>query len=93
MAVNYVRQSKVSTAQTNASFYRFLPGYGLLNASVDLRNVAGLPLDIGLFATNLTKVTRPVGVADFYAAPPGTVGLTYNEPRMFGVRVGYRFGN
>ena len=93
LAVNYVRQSKVSTAQTNASFYRFLPGYGLLNASVDLRNVAGLPLDIGLFATNLTKVTRPVGVADFYAAPPGTVGLTYNEPRMFGVRVGYRFGN
>jgi iron complex outermembrane receptor protein len=93
LSVNYVRQTSVSTAQTNASFYRFLPGYGLLNASLDLRNIGGRPLDIGLFATNIANVTRPVGVADFYAAPPGTVGLTYNEPRMFGVRVGYRFGN
>lgn len=93
VSVNYVRQTKVSTAQTNASFYRFLPGYGLLNGSIDLRNLGGRPLDIGLFVTNLTKTARPVGVADFYAAPPGTVGLTYNEPRMIGVRVGYHFGN
>lgn len=91
--INYVHQSKSSTAQTNASFYRFLPAYGLLNASLDLRNVGGRPLDIGLFANNLTKEAKPVGVLDFYNAPPGTVGLTYTEPRMYGLRVGYRFGN
>jgi iron complex outermembrane receptor protein len=90
---NYVRQTKVSTAQTNASFYRFLPAYGLLNAGIDLRNVGGRPLDIGVFANNLTNVARPVGVLDGYNTSIGTVGLTYTEPRMYGVRVGYRFGN
>ena len=93
MGVNYVSQSKVSTAQTNGSFYRFLPGYGLLNASLDLRNVGGSPLDIGLFASNITDEEKPVGVADFYASAPGVVGLTYNEPRMYGIRIGYRFGD
>lgn len=91
--INYVHQSKASTAQTNTSFYRFLPAYGLLNANLDLHNVGGLPLDIGVFVNNLTNETRPVGVLDQYAGSTGTVGLTYTEPRMYGVRVGYRFGN
>lgn len=93
LAVNYSRQSQVSTAQTNASFYRFLPAYGVLNASIDLRNAGGSGLDVGVFATNLADVTRPVGVADFYASSAGVVGLTYNEPRMYGIRIGYHFGN
>lgn len=92
LAANYVHQTSVSTAQTNASFYRFLPGYGLLNANIDLRNVGGSGIDLGVFASNLTKVTKPVGVADFYNSGAGVVGLTYTEPRMYGVRVGYRFG-
>ena len=90
--VNYVRQSKSSTAQTNTSFYRFLPAYGLLNAGIDLREIGGRPLDIGVFATNLTNKAKPVGVLDQYVGSTGTVGLTYTEPRMYGVRVGYRFG-
>ncbi|MEJ6011168.1 TonB-dependent receptor [Novosphingobium aquae] len=93
IGVNYVRQSEVSTAQTNASFYRFLPAYGLLNASLDLRNIGGKSLDLGVFVTNLTDQARPVGVLDQYVGSTGTVGLTYTEPRMFGVRLGYRFGN
>jgi iron complex outermembrane receptor protein len=99
LGVNYVRQTKVSTAQSNASFYRFLPAYGLLNASLDLRNVGGSRFDIGVFANNLTDKEVPVGVLDQYRVSltdpgsTGTVGLTYTEPRMFGVRIGYRFGN
>jgi iron complex outermembrane receptor protein len=92
LAANYVHQSKVSTAQTNSSFYNFLPAYGLLNASIDLRDIGGRGIDAGVFATNLTKQARPVGVADFYASGAGVVGLTYTEPRMYGVRVGFRFG-
>lgn len=90
--VNYVRQTEVSTAQTNSSFYRFLPAYGLLNASIDLRNVGGSGFDVGAFVNNLTDEEVPVGVLDQYVGNTGTVGLTYNEPRMYGVRVGYRFG-
>ncbi|MEH3098978.1 TonB-dependent receptor domain-containing protein [Sphingomonas adhaesiva] len=89
---NYVRQTSVSTAQTNQAFYRELPGYGLLNANVGLNNIGGRPLSITVFATNLTDVARPVGVIDLYAGGAGVVGLTYTEPRMYGVRVGYRFG-
>ncbi|MGN6818769.1 MAG: TonB-dependent receptor [Sphingomonas sp.] len=92
LATNYVRQTKVSTAQTNSSFYNFLPAYGLLNANIDLRNIGGRPLDIGIFATNLTNKTVPVGVLDQYAGFPGFVGLTYNEPRIYGLRVAYHFG-
>lgn len=92
LSANYSHQSRVSTAQTNATFYNFLPAYGLLNGSLGLRDVGGRPLDISVFATNLTKKARPVGVLDQYAAFPGFVSLTYTEPRMYGVRVGYRFG-
>ena len=85
--------SSFSTAQTNASFYRFLPAYGVLNAGLDLRNVGGQPFDIGLFVNNLTDVARPIGVLDGYTTAVGVVGLTYTEPRMYGVRLAYRFGN
>ena len=73
--------AKVSTAQTNASFYRFLPGYGLLNASIDLRNVGGNGFDIGAFVNNLADKEVPVGVADFYGSGIGAVGLTTNAGR------------
>lgn len=89
---NYVHQSESSTAQTNSSFYNFLPAYGLLNASIGLQNVGGRPIDISLFGTNLTDEAVPVGVLDQYAGSTGTVGLTYTEPRMYGIRIGYRFG-
>jgi iron complex outermembrane receptor protein len=83
----------VSTAQTNQSFYKYLPAYGSLTAGIDLKNVAGRPLDIGFFMSNVEDVTKPVGVLDQYATgPSGTAGLTYMEPRMYGVRIGYRFG-
>lgn len=93
IGVNYVHQSEVSTAQTNSSFYRYLPAYGLLNASLDLRNIGHSGLDLGLFVNNLSDKAVPVGVLDQYVGSTGTVGLTYNEPRMYGVRIGYRFGN
>jgi iron complex outermembrane receptor protein len=47
---------------------------------------------VGIFANNLTDKTTAVGVLDQYVGSTGTVGLTYNEPRMYGLRVGYRFG-
>lgn len=93
LSTNYVRQTKVSTAQTNSSFYNFLPAYGLLNSSLGLQNVGGRPIDITLFGSNLTNEAKPVGVIDQYAGSTGTVGLTYTEPRMYGIRIGYRFGS
>jgi len=93
LSANYAHQSKVSTAQTNQSYYKYLPAYGSLTAAIDLRDIAGQSLDVGLFVTNATDETKPVGVLDMYASgPSGTTALTYTEPRMYGVRIGYRFG-
>ncbi|MBU6393011.1 MAG: TonB-dependent receptor [Sphingomonadales bacterium] len=70
-----------------------LEPFGLLNASLDLRSVAGTNFDIGLFATNLTNNTFRISNADVYQSG----GLLYNatlygEPRMYGIRLKYRFG-
>lgn len=93
LSANYAHQSKVSTAQTNQSFYNYLPAYGLVTAGIDMTDIAGHPLDVGFFMSNATNVTKPVGVLDLYnAGPSGTAALTYTEPRMYGIRVGYRFG-
>ena len=83
LSANYAHQSEVSTAQTNQSFYKYLPAYGTLTAGIDLRDVGGHPLDIGLFVSNATDETKPVGVLDMYNTGPsyGTA-LTYTEPRM-----------
>jgi iron complex outermembrane recepter protein len=89
----YAQQSKFSTAQTNASFIRYIPGYDTLSLSVDLNSVGGSPVDLSLFATNITDNLYATGAADFYNQPFGVATLTYGEPRMYGARVRYRFGS
>lgn len=90
---SYAHQSEFSTAQTNASFVRFIPGYSTLNLSVDLNEVGGLPVDLTLFANNVTDNTYATGTADFYNQPFGVATYTYGEPQMYGVRLRYRFGS
>lgn len=92
LSTSYAHQSEVSTAQTNQSYYKYLPGYGTLTAGIDLKDIAGHPIDVGFFMSNVNDATKPVGVLDQYASGPGALALTYTEPRMYGVRIGYRFG-
>lgn len=89
---SYAQQSEFSTAQTNASFVRFIPSYGTLNLSVDLKEVGGSPLDLTLFANNVTDNLYATGTADFYNQPFGVATYTYGEPQMYGIRLRYRFG-
>jgi iron complex outermembrane receptor protein len=89
---NYTYQSKFSTAQSNEARVAFLPGYGYLNASIALKNIGGRPVDIEVFGTNLTNALYATGLLDQYNTPSGIVTYTYAPPRMFGVRLKYRFG-
>lgn len=89
----YAQQSSFSTAQTNASFIRQIPGYSVLNLSVELNNIVNTPVDLTLFADNVTDNTYWTGVADFYNQAFGIATATYGEPRMYGVRLRYRFGS
>ncbi len=92
LAASYTYQSKFSTAQTNEAEVQYLPGYGYLNASVALKDIGGKPIDVELFGTNLTNALYATGLLDQYNTPSGIVTYTYAPPRMFGVRVKYRFG-
>ncbi|HEX7855800.1 MAG TPA: TonB-dependent receptor [Sphingobium sp.] len=70
----------------------YLQPTNLLNANIGWNGVAGTHADISLFATNLTK-------QKYYAYVPGLASGTgfetavIGEPRMYGVRLKYRFGS
>jgi hypothetical protein len=86
------KAAAVPTAPTNAA-YHFVPTYGLPNANADLRGVGRMPIDVGLFASNLTRTIKPVGVLDRSVSRAGTVDFTDNELRMYGSASGFCFGN
>jgi len=62
----------------------------LVNLNLSWNSVAGSPVDLGLFATNVTKKKYYTYVPSFSTLGffPGTIG----EPRMYGLRLRYNFG-
>ncbi|HQS94951.1 MAG: TonB-dependent receptor [Novosphingobium sp. 17-62-19] len=69
-----------------------LPSYGLLNATIDWKGVLGSPVDLSLFATNITKKNYIISNTGIYQTI-GAQSVIYGEPRMFGLRLRYSFGN
>ena len=70
-----------------------LGGFGILNASLDLRGVGGSNLDIGLYVTNATNTLYRISNTDTFQ--PGSLldwSTIYGEPRMYGLRLRYNFG-
>jgi iron complex outermembrane receptor protein len=70
--------------------YGTLPALDLLNMNLDWKDIGGTTIDVSAFVTNLTDkeyYTFTSSVAT-YGFQPATLG----EPRMFGLRVRYRFG-
>jgi iron complex outermembrane recepter protein len=69
-----------------------IPAFALLNMSADWNGVYGGPVDLSLFASNLTNKVYTIGLLDVYNAPFGFVSSKFGEPRMYGIRFSYRFG-
>lgn len=67
-----------------------LPSFGLLNVSLDWRNVLGSMVDASLFATNLTDETYIISNTGVYQTI-GAQAVIFGEPRMFGARLRYSF--
>jgi iron complex outermembrane receptor protein len=65
--------------------------YGLLTLGANWRDVGGTPLDLGFFMTNATNKEYVLGGLPL-TNQLGTSTLTYGAPRMYGFRLGYRFG-
>jgi iron complex outermembrane recepter protein len=72
--------------------FGFLPDSHLLNLNVNWNSVAGSPIDLAAFMTNVTNEEFPVSVAGNWASG-GYDTVVTNVPRMWGVRAKYRFGN
>ncbi len=68
-----------------------LNAFGLLNVSADWDGVFGSKFDASLFASNVTNKLYSVGGVDVYNGF-GYAVQRYGEPRMYGVRLNYRFG-
>lgn len=65
-----------------------IPAYGLLNLSLDWKQIAGKPIDAQLFCSNALNKTYENGGIGFI----GISEVTYGDPRLYGIRLAYRFG-
>ncbi|HQA17124.1 MAG TPA: hypothetical protein PK680_01950 [Novosphingobium sp.] len=69
-----------------------LPSYGLISASLDWKNVLGTSLDASVFGTNLTNKQYVISNSGVFNSV-GAQGNIFGEPRMYGLRLKYNFGN
>ena len=64
------------------------PAFGLLNVRADWTDVMGIPLDLAVYATNVTDKEYQVGGSVI----AGIAAAVYGAPRMIAGEVTYRFG-
>jgi iron complex outermembrane receptor protein len=88
---NYAYISEITFSDANVGFpYSFQKGYGLLDLRLELRDIAQLGLDVGIYAKNVTDELYALGITD-QTANFGFSSYTYGEPRTYGVELRYRF--
>lgn len=94
--LSYSHTSKQNTEAANLPTVQpgsILQPFGLMNASIDWRNVGGSNLDMGVFATNLTNKLYRISNTNVYdQASLLYWSNMYGEPRMYGLRATIRFG-
>jgi iron complex outermembrane receptor protein len=69
-----------------------LPSFNTLNLNLNWDSVGGKPVDLSLFATNVTDEKYYTFATDLYDSALGFVSKVQGQPRMYGVRLRYRFG-
>jgi len=80
-----------SPASVNGIPLGVTPPNDQVNANIDWRGVAGSPVDVALFVTNITKEVYPVANAQSWNSA-GVADIILNQPRFYGVRVRVHFG-
>jgi iron complex outermembrane recepter protein len=92
LSATYVHTSSQVTAAAAVTPLGTVPAFDLLNLNLAWQNVAGLPVDLSAFATNITNEKY------FTFAGGGwqSTGIEYaalGMPRMYGLRLKFRFGD
>ena len=81
-----------ASQQSNASSpFGLLPATDLLNLNATWRDVAGQPVDLSFFVTNVTNEKTWLAAGGFFNSF-GFDSAPLNEPRMWGMRVKVKFG-
>ncbi|WOK37093.1 TonB-dependent receptor [Sphingomonas sp. C3-2] len=68
-----------------------LTGYGLLNLSLNWQDVGQKGVDLTFFVTNATNKLYRISNTNLYQSLL-TAASVYGEPRMYGLKLRYRFG-
>jgi len=68
-----------------------LPSTNLLNLNANWQGVMGAPIDLSFFMTNVTNEKYPLNLANYFNSFSFESQIV-NEPRMWGFRLRYRFG-
>ncbi|SFG00221.1 iron complex outermembrane recepter protein [Novosphingobium sp. CF614] len=84
--------SKASSFIYSTGPFGVVEGIGLLSANLNWNEVGGTPIDLSVFGTNLTGEKYYTAVNDLLGSG-GFVSKYFGEPRMYGVRIRYRFGD
>ena len=87
----YVHTGRITYATGDLEPFDNEPGYGLVDLNVDWINVLGYSVDANFFMSNVTDNVAKVGNVGIYKSQ-GYVDAIFNEPRMWGFRLKYRFG-
>ncbi|RZJ97964.1 MAG: TonB-dependent receptor [Novosphingobium sp.] len=77
-------------AALSASRFAALKGFNTLNLNLNWDRVAGSPIDLALFATNVTNETYVSAVAGLYNSS-GFEVARYGEQRIVGAKLRYNF--
>ncbi|MCB2076956.1 MAG: TonB-dependent receptor, partial [Novosphingobium sp.] len=81
-----------SQVASDTSPFGIMPASDLLNLNFNWNSVAGSPIDLAAFVTNVTKEEFPVNTANSWGSY-GFETVVTNVPRMYGLRLKYSFGD
>jgi len=94
MFTDYVYLDPAAVALFGGHNYDTVAATNLLNLNLNWRGIAGTPIDLSLFATNVTQKHYHTFIAGLGGLTGfGSEFASLGEPRMFGMRLRYRFGS
>ncbi|NGY03922.1 TonB-dependent receptor [Solimonas terrae] len=90
---SYTYQNPAILAALGGTNYGVLASRNLLNGNISWDQIAGTALDLSVFATNLTGEKYYQFVPGLASLQTGLEFATLGEPRMYGLRLRYSFGD
>lgn len=91
-STGFTYQSRISFQDDNlGSSLAFQKGYSIVDARLGMSDIGETGLSASLFVKNLTNEAYALERQDLVNAF-GFAGTIYNDPRTFGLEIGYRFG-